>query len=363
MNNLAVCAIFAKIFPLVSIVNLHILGILALLLAHPLTSSANDCIENRYAFDVGSGAIKTTGNKVDKCKGEILEKLGEHNVHIKYESCMQHKEDKLVISQDCINQTKEAIQGIEKAYDMDCATSRCAGVATAWARKASNASELLKLFKAEKIDIEVLPQEDEGELGFYTAKTDVAAKNTVNEKIVVWDLGGGSFQLSALDSKKEIHVYNGMYGVESFDKMIRKAFIHDDAIYFDKEKIDKAIDFTVKKLGYKIRKDSVIRNRVLEKDVVVYAIGRPMYRGIRETLNFNEVVTKEQIYNAAVSFSGKSVAEVQKIYPMLPDHYVRQSQPALILIYSIMEGLGIDQIHILNTKASDYISIDERYWD
>ena len=86
MNNLAVCAIFAKIFPLVSIVNLHILGILALLLAHPLTSSANDCIENRYAFDVGSGAIKTTGNKVDKCKGEILEKLGEHNVHIKYES-------------------------------------------------------------------------------------------------------------------------------------------------------------------------------------------------------------------------------------------------------------------------------------
>ncbi len=340
-----------------------IIGLGLAFLTYPLLGFADDCIETRYSFDVGSGAIKTTGNKVDKCKGEILEKLGEHNVHIKYESCMQNKDNHLIISQDCINQTKEAIKDIEKAYDMDCATSRCAGVATAWARKAANASELLKLFKAEKIDIEVLPQEDEGELGFYTAKTHMVAKDTMNNKMVVWDLGGGSFQFSALDDNGEIHVYNGMYGVESFDKILRKTFLNDGIVYFDKENIDKAIDFTVKKIGNKIRKDQIIRNKVRAKDVVVFAIGRPMYRGIRETLNFEEVVTKQQIYNAALTFSGKSISEVKEMYPILPDHYVKQSQPALILIYSIMEGLGIDRIHILNAKASDYISIDERYWD
>ncbi len=340
-----------------------IIGLGLVFLSYPLFGFANDCIENRYSFDVGSGAIKTTGNKVDKCKGEILEKLGEHNVHIKYESCMQNKDDRLVISQACIAQTREAIQDIEKAYDMDCASTNCAGVATAWARKASNSSDLLKLFKAEKIDIEVLPQEDEGKLGFYTAKTHLAAKNTMNENMVVWDLGGGSFQLSALGDDGDIHVYNGMYGVESFDRLIRKTFMQDGMVYFDKERLDKAIDYTVKRIGNKVRKDQVVRNKVQSKDVVVFAIGRPMYRGIRETLNFEEVVTKEQIYNAALTFSGKSVDEVQKMYPILPDHYIKQSQPALILIYSIMEGLGVDQIHILNAKASDYISIDERYWD
>lgn len=340
-----------------------IIGLGLAFLTYPLIGLADDCIETRYSFDVGSGAIKTTGNKVDKCKGEILEKLGEHNIHIKYESCMQSKDNNLIISQDCINQTKEAIKDIEKAYDMDCATSRCAGVATAWARKAANASELLKLFKAEKIDIEVLPQEDEGELGFYTAKTHMIAKDTMNDKMVVWDLGGGSFQFSTLDDNGEIHVYNGMYGVESFDKILRKTFSSNEGVYFDKENIDKAIDFTVKKIGNKIRKDQVIRNKVRTTDVVVFAIGRPMYRGIRETLNFEEVVTKQQIYNAALTFSGKSIPEVKTMYPILPDHYVKQSQPALILIYSIMEGLGIDRIHILNAKASDYISIDERYWD
>ncbi len=340
-----------------------ILGLSLVFFSHPLSVFANECIEDRYAFDVGSGAIKTTANKVDKCKGEILEKIGEHNIHIKYETCMHEKDGKLVISQECIAKTKDAIQDIEKAYNMDCAATNCAGVATAWARKASNSNELLKLFKTEKIDIEIIPQEEEGKLGFYTAKTHSTAKTTLNDKMVVWDLGGGSFQLSALDDKHEIHVYNGMYGVESFDKIIRKTFITDNAVYFDKERLDKAIDFTIKKIGNKIRKDSVIRDKVKQKDVIIFAIGRPMYRGIRETLNFHEVVTKDQIYQAALTFSGKSIEEVKKMYPILPDHYVKQAQPALILIYSIMEGLGIEQIHILSAKASDYISIDEKYWD
>ncbi len=339
------------------------LSMLAIICVAVTNCYANECLENRYAFDVGSGAIKTTASKVDKCKGEIVEKIGEHNVHIKYETCLESKGDKVEISEACIKQTKQVIQDIEKAYDMDCATSRCAGVATAWARKASNTEELLKLFRAEKIDIEVLPQKEEGKLGFYTAKTHNTAKYKLNDKMVVWDLGGGSFQLSAVGGDGDIHVYNGMFGVESYDKLIRKAFMNDGMIYFNKERLDRAIDFTVKKIGNKVRKDKVIRNKIKENDVVVYAIGRPMYRGIKENLKLSDVVTKEQLYNAALTFSGKTVEEARKAYPLLPDHYVMQAQPAIILIYSIMESLGIDQLHILEAKATDYIAIDEKYWD
>jgi exopolyphosphatase/pppGpp-phosphohydrolase len=85
-----------------------------------------------------------------------------------------------------------------------------AGIATAMFRKAPNGLEILQKFgKRLGINFHILSQEEEGVLGFMTAK---ALYPEIPEgQIVAWDNGSGSFQLTSKEGE-HFNVYRGPLG-------------------------------------------------------------------------------------------------------------------------------------------------------
>jgi len=324
-------------------------------------SYALDCNELRYAFDIGSGAVKTTSMLVNKCTNKIMERLGEHNFHLKYQSCIEDVEGKKNLTKECFDKTKELFTQFETIYGTNCLKSKCSGIATAWARKANNSADMLKIYEESGVKVKVLSQYEEGQVGYLTAYTHPDAHETSGDALV-WDIGGGSYQLTVKNADTGFHVYKGIYGVESYDTTLRSKIKIDG--YLTEEQINIAVKLFASEIAARLAKDEVILGKIKSRQITkVLGIGRPMYMGIKEDLNLESRVTKEDLYNVAKSFSGKTRQEVRLMYPLIPDHYINQAQSALILVYSVMQELGIDEIYILDAKGTDFISINPEYWN
>lgn len=84
------------------------------------------------------------------------------------------------------------------------------GIATAVFRKAQNGSDLLQIFEENLgIRFQILPQEEEGKLGFLTAKA--LYPNTPEASLLAWDSGNGSFQMTTKEGEN-YQIYQGPLG-------------------------------------------------------------------------------------------------------------------------------------------------------
>lgn len=153
----------------------------------------------RAAFDFGSGSIKIQIALIDpsipKMLGEPLmlkyvpltlsEDVASHEGYISIE--MEEK------ANEVLAKFKKEAQAIaaSKGYRAD-----FAGIATDVFRKAKNGKALLqKIEKNLEIKFTILSQEEEGRLGFLTAK--ILYPEIDEDDLLVWDSGNGSFQITA----------------------------------------------------------------------------------------------------------------------------------------------------------------------
>ena len=84
------------------------------------------------------------------------------------------------------------------------------GVATEVFRKANNGGDYLKRIKENGVNISLVSQELEGELGFNSV---CVVGNVDRETGIVWDSGGASFQITSLDKEtKKLKSYMGAIG-------------------------------------------------------------------------------------------------------------------------------------------------------
>ncbi len=117
----------------------------------------------------------------------------------------------------------EALQTFKREAEERGAT-QIKGVATAVFRLARNGVEVLTRLKNEtEIDLEIISQEEEGILGFHTAKA--LFPNISEENLVFWDMGGASFQI-VVKHEGAYQVYEGPLGrsqvIKLFIEEIRK---------------------------------------------------------------------------------------------------------------------------------------------
>lgn len=86
------------------------------------------------------------------------------------------------------------------------------GVATAVFRNAANGSQVIAEFnQAVPVNLRIITQRQEAELGFLSAKS-ILTEHVNNDQIVVWDIGGGSMQMTTWNQqydKWQPEVYQG----------------------------------------------------------------------------------------------------------------------------------------------------------
>ena len=198
---------------------------LILIFGADLYASADKCISTRAAFDIGSGSTKMKVAKVNTCLGKILKIYLEESGPIGYNEDLK-KSSNNTFSNTIIDKGVQYLKMLKvKASKFN--PDSYVGVATSAFRKSSNANIAIEKINDIGIDSRVVSQEDEALIGFYAA---LSKYNIKKDELVVWDIGGGSMQITAFNKGKMI-IYKGKLASVGFkNDVISKVLKQDSKI-------------------------------------------------------------------------------------------------------------------------------------
>lgn len=178
-------------------------------------SFANDCRETMGAIDFGSGTTKFIAADVDRCEKQILQIIHEDRLQISLNEYLEKSNNGEVRLDDLrkyIPQLRKSLQTLQEK-----GVQRPFAVATSVFRVAKNGLEMARLLKNElKVDVQIISQDQEAELGYYSA---LAKLKTEQTRMIVWDIGGGSMQMFAKQGNQD-HIYRGDLASVTFKNQV-----------------------------------------------------------------------------------------------------------------------------------------------
>lgn len=177
----------------------------------PSLAFADNCWQTRAGIDMGSGTTKIAVVEVNICQHQLGKVLFEDQRPVGYNDALARSGN---------NQLDEAIQQQGLAALQQLVTQarryhpqRISGVATAVFRSASNGQAVIDRFNQQTgISLKIISQQQEAELGFRSAKAALHDPTLRDNDLLVWDIGGGSMQMTAwrdLAGKPVSDVYQG----------------------------------------------------------------------------------------------------------------------------------------------------------
>lgn len=168
-----------------------------------LAVSADNCRVTRSAIDIGSGTTRLIVAEVDRCRARIIRHLHHVKRDVRYKKDIGNNNGSLSAE---IQQ--EGIQALRGLLELTKAQKPVA-IATEALRQARNSTAYLQRIEKELgIKIQIIDQQQEASLGFKAALSEAAASS---KDYVVWDIGGGSMQISAMVDGK-LHQFNSKLG-------------------------------------------------------------------------------------------------------------------------------------------------------
>jgi exopolyphosphatase/guanosine-5'-triphosphate,3'-diphosphate pyrophosphatase len=329
------------------------------------TAFAENCIEKRNVFDVGSGTTKLGVLLVDKCRHHSLSFEKTDVEHLKFQKCLEQSIDKSTLSDDCIEQGIKGMRLLLERNNLDCLKKdKCAGIATAWARNAKNADELLNEWQKLGVAVKVISQDAEGVFAFRSALMHPKVKKTANlENVAILDVGGGSFQVG-VQNKNEVNIFYGKFGVFSLRKLIDAELGVKAAknTYYSIDELPRVLKAAVDLIRPEMRKDIALLPKIKNRKLAVFGVGRLFVNAFMQEMQFNNIITKGDLVEFIRAISILNGEEVAKKYPQMAEFFIQHAQIAAIMVYAIIESLGVDQLEVIDARLFDYIALDKEVW-
>lgn len=182
------------------------------------TALANSCLQVHGALDIGSGSTKAIAASVDTCKKTIVKVLYEDQRKISFNEALE-KSESGEIPQALVNDAKAIIEELVGALQKQKA-QKITGIATSAFRVAKNGTQVAQtISEAIRVPIEVISQEKEAEFGFWSALAAKGISPKELDQTIVWDIGGGSMQMFAVQ-KNRTKIFQGDLASVSFKNLI-----------------------------------------------------------------------------------------------------------------------------------------------
>jgi|EP01043_Picozoa_sp_COSAG02_P006828 exopolyphosphatase/guanosine-5'-triphosphate,3'-diphosphate pyrophosphatase len=168
-------------------------------------------VVRRAAFDIGSGMSKMQVSDIDLSAGRVVATLFAEEREVLFAADWKASGERSELSEEIQMRGLEVL-GALRQIASELGATQMRGVATEVFRKASNGDLYLERV-AQQLGIfaSVIAQTEEARLGWLTAVAALPAGEDAS-KVVAWDSGGGSFQVSARPGGQEIVCYNGAWG-------------------------------------------------------------------------------------------------------------------------------------------------------
>lgn len=202
---------------------------LFVLLCAPSCQSApknSFCTVRAAALDIGSGSTKYAVFEQNLCEGTTLE-VTSGQIEIGFSRDLES-----AVSVNALKFSSTFLAGLERKIELIASELRnlqvteISGFATAAFRKAQNANEALAIIEntlsrsgGRSVSFRVISQRDEAELGLRSA-----IWTSGNPSGVVWDIGGGSSQISRLSPSGETQFWGAPFGSQVFLSQVRSRY-------------------------------------------------------------------------------------------------------------------------------------------
>lgn len=305
----------------------------------------DDCIKVKAAFDIGSGTTKMKVGRVNTCLQKIEKILLEANEPVAYKEKLQNHPKNLLgedIQQDGLN----ALLKLKKMAQAYSPVSYQA-VATSAFRTADNGEVVAKKLAIDSgIDIDVISQKEEALLGFAAA---VSKSNKEVSQVLVWDIGGGSMQMTSYNKLGKFDIYEGKIASASFKKLIIKNVQkHDPKEVKTPNPISK-LDYQTSKNAAKAYAQTTVPKTIKEKiqsGAQVLGIGGVHYYSVRGQTKVESKYDHSTLESTISSKLANHDADIG-------GDYASTDVSNLILVKSYMEALNIKEVEAFRINLAD----------
>lgn len=314
-------------------------------------------VERRAALDIGSGQIKLQVADVDLKTNKIVAVLLNENARIPLrEDLLKNTDGRFSLGIQ--NQLVEAVSNLrEKAAPFQ--PKAYHAIATESLRLGKNSDEIVERLERETgIPVTIISQEEEGILGFISALNEIDADR---DRVVCWDFGGGSFQITA-QNEDQFDIYQGRIGRVPLAVALLQ--IQGKEPPLSPNPISKAE--AVQTIGWiqdQIQNvPSEISQKLKHPEVVVLGVGIHPLWGIEDNRRFDRERLLKEI-DDRLGMDDAGILAKDSIGPERKDavSYVVSN---MILAYGVMEALDIQQVHYVGTKGANAVGLllSPHYW-
>jgi exopolyphosphatase/guanosine-5'-triphosphate,3'-diphosphate pyrophosphatase len=307
---------------------------------------ANECLETRAAFDIGSGATKIKVAQVDICKQKIFKVLLNTSEPVTYKESLMNSSDN-TLPMSIIQKGIKAINSLKTKASTHNPTLYIATATSAF-RTAKNGVEAIKILNEKTgVKIKIISQEEEAKIGFVGA---TVYSNVAIEDTIVWDIGGGSMQISSYLGNDKFSIYKGKLASVSFKNYIMN-YIQQKPIQAktpnpisDSEYI-RAED--VARIFAQITVPEKIKRKLNQEKTEVIGIGGVHYSSLLRRM------TQENRYNVFMleSYIHKLINKTDS--ELGGGKYVSTDVTNPILVLGFMDALGIQEVTAVDVNLAD----------
>lgn len=306
---------------------------------------ANECEAIRAAFDIGSGTTKMKVAKVNTCEQKIIEMLVEAQEKISYKEALKASEEN-TLSLDILTKGAQALNRLKiKAQEFN--PEIYIGSATSAFRTAINGEQARKILETKTdIRIKVISQELEAKIGFVAAAQLVSADLN---KIVVWDIGGGSMQITTLDPNGAFDIYKGKVASVSFKNHVIEQVQYKNLTETTTPNPISSADYNLARRDAfaiaSLTTSRVLRDKLKKDDTVVIGIGGVHHYSISSNISDRGVYTRDELTDRLANILGKTDEEVG-------GEYADSDVSNAILVKGFMDGLYINEVYTGNINLA-----------
>lgn len=310
----------------------------------------------RAAVDIGSGATKLKVAEVNLKTHKIEKVLVNQSFPVQYQEELEKSKDGK-FNESVMNEGMEALKKC-KEIALKEGAQKVVGVATASFRKATNAEEFIKRVHQETgIKIHIIDQHLEGVLGFEATTASAKCKP---QDVVVWDIGGGSFQFTTLSEKGELLVYRGLDASIPFKNHVIKQIKKEDPEHVGTPNPlnrDQLKDAGVSARQISTKVDTLFKEKIRNSQTKVIGIGNIFAYGIYPLVEKKDSFTMKELYEKVLKLEGKTDQDLGG------GAYVNVGVTNPILVLGFMQTLGIHQMDIMDINNADGALVYSKFWE
>ncbi len=326
-----------------------------------VTFAQEQCLVVRGVVDIGSASTKVKVNLVDQCLQKIQTNLlPEISEKIDYKTDLKNNNNQF--SEQIAIQGLAAIQKlVQKANETATIQTELQkqsqnaiqwqAIATSAFRTSKNGKEIAQQYaQTLQFKVNIIPQEDEAKYGFIAGSS--IAKDP--KKALVWDIGGGSQQLSFYDKGVLKTILLEKMGSVDIKNLVMQSVL----------KKDPTVEKTPNPIGYENYKQAQeALQKYLEKDDSknvarhrqVIGIGGVHQSSIPKAVDKKDAYTLENIHWGVGHWINEDDAAIN-------DKYADTFVTNLLLVESMMDQIDADKVTISMFNISDGFMLDPTNW-